>query len=209
MEKAALQIRKNGRFEPHMEVMFNPSSYSVEHSVEYSVAADSLRHRDMLKFTKAGARQLSFELYLDSFNGAGKADRVISAAAGQLKDIFAEKNKDISEQLGKLRELTEPVANGPKEWGMPPVVLFSWGGFSFTGVVTSLRENITMFLADGRPAKAMVTVVMKEYSAGKSSASPDSMMKKASSLVQSASAEDNLEAAKAAVEAAAKTAVTK
>ncbi len=201
MEKAALYIYKNGRFAPHMDVMFNPSSYSVEHTVEYSTAADAKRHTDRLKFTKAGARQLSFELYFDSFNGSGKLSRIKNAAAGQLKDFFAGKNEDISEQLEKLRETTEPAKIGASDWGMPPPVMFSWGGFSFTGVVTSLTERCTMFLPDGRPAKATVSVTMKEYRVENAAADAASLMKQASAMLESSAAEDNLAAAEAAVKA--------
>ena len=54
----------------------------------------------------------------------------------------------------------------------PPVLLFLWGGTAFPGarwddgfrcVVTSVRQQFTMFAPDGKPLRAKLTVDLKEY----------------------------------------------
>lgn len=42
-----------------------------------------------------------------------------------------------------------------------PKVTFSWGSIQFTGIVTEVKENYTMFLADGKPVRAKVDVTFK------------------------------------------------
>ena len=51
------------------------------------------------------------------------------------------------------------------------MLLFSWGGTSFPGgardgfrcVVTSVRQQFTLFAPDGMPLRAKLTVELKEY----------------------------------------------
>jgi hypothetical protein len=45
----------------------------------------------------------------------------------------------------------------------PPVVDFVWGSFAFTGVITSLREKMTLFSEDGRRLRARLAVSFKSY----------------------------------------------
>lgn len=40
----------------------------------------------------------------------------------------------------------------------PPLVLFSWGGVGFVGVVARLEEQFTMFAATGRPVRARLQI---------------------------------------------------
>ena len=43
----------------------------------------------------------------------------------------------------------------------PPVILFVWGRFTFKGVVESLSQKYTMFLADGTPVRAECALKMR------------------------------------------------
>ena len=198
MQKAAFYIyqSKRGAFSLHMNVMFNPSSYSVESNAEYSTAADAEKHTDTLQFAKTQARRLNFDLYFDSFNGSDASP--LRSVTSSLKDIFTSRTDDISSQLAKLHELIEPAKLGGGKYGTPPIVIFSWGSFSFTGVVTSLRENLTMFLSDGRPAKATVSVSMTEYIPPSAPSAPKPKAA-AGSLLESSGGEDHSKEAEAAV----------
>jgi hypothetical protein len=51
-------------------------------------------------------------------------------------------------ELGKLR---------------PPLVLFTWGSFSFTCVVESVTTNYLMFASNGSPIRAKCQVKLKEW----------------------------------------------
>ena len=49
----------------------------------------------------------------------------------------------------------------------PPLVMFSWGGFTFKGVVESLTIRYTMFLPDGKPCRATANLSIKEAQTAK------------------------------------------
>jgi hypothetical protein len=49
----------------------------------------------------------------------------------------------------------------------PPLVMFSWGGFQFKGVVESLTMRYTMFLPDGKPCRATANLSIKEAKTAK------------------------------------------
>src|SRR5262249_60083406 len=45
----------------------------------------------------------------------------------------------------------------------PPVVEFAWAKFSFTGVITSMREKMTLFSDDGRRLRARLSISFRSY----------------------------------------------
>lgn len=199
MQKATFYIIKNGQYVTHMNVMFNPASYSVDSNADYTTVADAETHKDTLQFAKTQARRLNFDLYFDSLNGGNALSKSFSIAT-QLKDIFTSLSDDIDSQLAKLHELIEPTAQMDGTYGAPPIVAFSWGNFTFRGVITSLKENRTMFLRDGRPVKATVSVSMTEYIPPSSPRNVPAASVVAD-LLQSSQQEDLTEKANAAVQA--------
>lgn len=47
----------------------------------------------------------------------------------------------------------------------PPVVTFHWGTFSFTGVLEKVSKKFTMFLQDGTPVRATLSVTFRQFTA--------------------------------------------
>jgi nucleoid-associated protein YgaU len=47
----------------------------------------------------------------------------------------------------------------------PPVLLFSWGGLNFKCVLESAGQRFIMFMENGIPARAKLSVSFKEYEA--------------------------------------------
>ncbi len=146
--------------EHYMDVMFNPSSYSVDSSAEYSPATDLSARMDFLQFSKLSARTLSFDLYFDTVNGSTGMSDIMSGVSAQLKELFFSGAEDVRPMISKLHKLIELQNN---DEAVPPVVDFQWGSFRFRGVITSMKEKYEMFLPDGRPVKATVSVTMREY----------------------------------------------
>jgi hypothetical protein len=57
----------------------------------------------------------------------------------------------------------ENLAKVDQDRHRPPIVLVTWGGNkNFKGVVESLNVKYTMFLSDGRPARAEVVLSVRE-----------------------------------------------
>ena len=46
---------------------------------------------------------------------------------------------------------------------VPPVVVFSWGSLTFTGVVARVSQNFTMFAESGLPLRARLQLSLQEW----------------------------------------------
>lgn len=131
-----------------IEVLFNPNSYTINKNVTWTPVASSVQglNAPPLDFGGGGLRTLSLELFLD-------------VTEGPADDVRVETNKLVA--LTRIdRGLTPP---------RPPVCVVSWGAapagsdFPFTGVVSMLRQNFTLFAADGKPLRATATINFTEY----------------------------------------------
>lgn len=169
MEKAAFYLVsgnpsvRSANKELYMNVMFNPDTYSVESSAEYSPSSNLNSKQDFLQFTKLGARTLTMDLYFDTLNGTSDLLDSLTSVSAQLKDLFSiMPDEDVRSKINKLHKLIELQPAEDKNF-RPPVVEFQWGNFMFLGVVTNMKEKYDMFLRNGYPVKATVTLTMREY----------------------------------------------
>ncbi|MBI3284920.1 MAG: peptidoglycan-binding protein LysM [Burkholderiales bacterium] len=71
-----------------------------------------------------------------------------------------ESKTDVRSITNKIVALTVPSVgtNVRKE---PPVVVFTWAGPLFTGIIVKLDQKFTMFLSSGIPVRAELTVTFK------------------------------------------------
>jgi len=139
LEKAILKNMDKGE---QYEVQFNPKEYTVEKSVPWNPQATAGNDAPEMQFTTGQAKQLSFELFFDGY----------------------EEQRDVREPSGSsagTKEI-EKLALIDGDLHRPPKVLFVWGSFSFDGVIESMSQKYTMFLPDGKPCRATVSVRMKE-----------------------------------------------
>jgi hypothetical protein len=68
------------------------------------------------------------------------------------------------EHVQKLLALMEPTVETSTGNKRPPVLLLSWGGFTFKCVLEKLSQNYTMFAESGIPVRAVVTATFKQFS---------------------------------------------
>ena len=152
-----LRIEPLSKSLPAVTVMFNPTSYSVSKGVSWGPPrfsagrggdTDRSVNAPTLVFGGGGSRQLSLELLFDVTE---PIDGVVI--------------KDVRTKTNALVALTRIE---PKH-GRPPVCLVSWGtapknsDFPFTGVITSLSQNFTLFRSTGVPVRATVSVTFLEF----------------------------------------------
>jgi nucleoid-associated protein YgaU len=142
-----------------IEVLFNPNTYSIGKSVSWTAATgdgkaanqpERRKNAPALQFGGGQSRSLSLELFFDTTEKADDAD----------KDV-----RKLTNQIVKLTRIVRDL--DPQR---PPVCVVSWGkgeppgsDFPFTGVVTQLTQRFTLFLPDGRPVRANLTVAFTEY----------------------------------------------
>lgn len=113
-------------------VMYNPTELSLNKSVQVQGEGSNIQ------FQRVTDDDLTVALFFDSY----------------------EQQTDIRALTNRIVALTQPTmgSNARKE---PPVVLFTWAGVLFTGIVVKLDQKFTMFLASGIPVRAELSVTFK------------------------------------------------
>lgn len=142
LEKAKITILSGSKAGQVIEVLFNPTEYSVDRSNSYKATAVPGLGSPLLQFINGESDQLSMELFLDDYTDPASSPQ--QSVDGRLK------------ALGGL-------LNIDRDLHAPPPVRFSWGPLEFTGVIEKLGRKISMLQPDGRPARARVSVTFKEY----------------------------------------------
>ncbi|HTR14870.1 MAG TPA: LysM peptidoglycan-binding domain-containing protein [Roseiarcus sp.] len=142
-----------------IEVLFNPNTYSISKSVSWTTApaagqtgSQTVRRKNAPPLTFGGgqSRTLSLELFFDTTEETDDA------------------KKDVRNLTNKIVKLTRIVRDLDPQ--RPPACVVSWGketppgsDFPFTGVVSQLTQRFNLFMADGRPVRANLTVAFTEY----------------------------------------------
>jgi Contractile injection system tube protein/LysM domain len=131
-----------------VEALFNPNEYSLSKDNNFAQIAVPGLGSPILQFVHGNMRTLDMELFFDSLEQHKHGSRVIN----QPQD--------------DVRKLTKPVVDlldiNP-ETHAPPVVLFNWGGLTFKGVLAKVSQRFTMFLDNGVPIRARLTVTFNEF----------------------------------------------
>jgi nucleoid-associated protein YgaU len=158
LTKLTITPEKNSNLKP-IAVLFNPNTYSITKTVAWTAATagapaadktERLRNAPALQFSGGGGRSLSLELFFDTTEETDDAK----------KDV-----RNLTNQIVKLTRIVRDL--NPQR---PPTCVVSWGeaspagsDFPFNGVVSSLTQRFSLFLPDGRPVRANLTVAFTEY----------------------------------------------
>lgn len=120
-----------------INVLFNPNAYSVGKGNQIAEAAIPGLQAPVLQYVHGNARTLGMELFFDTY----------------------EEQSDVRDYTDDIYDLLEIDA----ETHVPPICQVSWGGFSFRGVLEQVSGRFSLFLPDGTPVRANLTVNFKEY----------------------------------------------
>jgi hypothetical protein len=71
-----------------------------------------------------------------------------------------EARSDVREKTRYFKERLDP---GESKTGQAVGCLFQWGKTTYKGVVASLKEDFTLFLADGTPVRSVLTLTLKPW----------------------------------------------
>ena len=121
-----------------LDVLFNPKELVVEKQVQWTQKEGAISDEPPEEFTKPTPATLSVTLHFDTY----------------------EKKTPVTAYTDQVEKMALIV----KGKNRPPLCIFVWGNFSFQGVVDSLSQKFTMFLSDGTPVRAEVTLKMKKAS---------------------------------------------
>lgn len=152
LEKAKLVPAEGGGEE--LVFMFNPNQLVFSRSAKWEAAKPSRNDQDLLPKV--------------NFTGIDPYQLTISDV---LFDTY-ETGASVSDQIRKFQATVSPsIAQGSGGKGSsgkskrPPVYIFRWGAeqiFSFRCVVKKLDFTYTMFLPDGTPVRAKMTLNLQE-----------------------------------------------
>jgi len=137
---------KNEDTQEEFAVLFNPGEYSIDGASKWTEQEKKGQNPE-LQYTGGDRKKLTMDLFFDTY----------------------ESLTDVREHTVKLGDLL--VFN--KEKHRPPKVTLSWGkaapggafaDFPFTGVLESLKQQFTLFMSDGTPVRAKLSVTFIQFS---------------------------------------------
>lgn len=146
-----LKIIPQDRNLSEVVALFNPTSYSISKNVKYQEHGRNDLNAPLLSFGGGGSRTLSLKLFFD---------------VTESPRVGGFRVNDVRELTNKLVDLTRISRNSLR----PPVCRVFWGSsrfansdFPFTGVVSSLQQEFTLFDSSGTPLRADVSVSFTEF----------------------------------------------
>jgi len=134
LEKATITKLKTGE---SVSVMFNPEEYSLDLGNTFAEIAIPGLKTPPVQYIKGNIQNLKMELFFDTF----------------------EKQSDVRNEIRKITSLLTQDT----KIKAPPILLFSWGRLNFKCVLESAGQRFIMFLQDGTPVRAKLSVSFKEY----------------------------------------------
>lgn len=145
LEKALLSNTVTGVKIP---VQFNPEEYTLNRDLNYAQAAIPGLSAPILQFVNGNMQTLEMELFLDSYEKHKVGNTVVNEAQSDVR-VLVKKVTDLMS--------IEPTTHAP------PVLLFTWGSLTFTCVLARVSQRYVMFLPDGIPVRARLSVTFNEY----------------------------------------------
>ena len=132
--KARITKVHNGEF---FDVMFNPEEYTLNRDNNFAAQAIPGLSSPLLQFVNGNLRTLEMELFFDTF----------------------EAKRDVRDETNKVIDLLviDSDLHGP------PVVVVAWASLQFQCVLAKASQRFTMFLDNGTPARARVSVTFNEF----------------------------------------------
>lgn len=140
---------------PNVKVpcMFNPEEFSVVKSNQFASVNIPGLSAPLLQFVRGEARTITVNLFFDTYEEGTDVrlhtDRITGWDAGSM--------------FSKLSGDKKGLMDIDSDLHAPPVCQFVWGAFVFQCVIDQVTKKFTMFLPEGIPVRATLTVTLKEY----------------------------------------------
>jgi nucleoid-associated protein YgaU len=133
--------------------MFNPEEFSVEKSNNFAAVNIPGLSAPLIQFVGGEARTVSLDLFFDTYEEGQDVrfhtDRITGWDTGSMYSKLSGNKKGLMDIDSDLHA--------------PPVCQFVWGAFVFPCIIERATKKFTMFLPEGIPVRATLTVSLKEY----------------------------------------------
>ena len=133
--KAQITILHTGE---KFDVLFNPEEYTLNKDNNFASQSVPGLSSPLLQFVNGNLRTLEMELFFDTFEPKPPRD---------------------------VRDETQKIVNLLKidrDLHAPPILQVSWASLQFTCVLARVSQKFIMFLEDGRPVRARLSVTFNE-----------------------------------------------
>lgn len=169
LEKLTIKYeeRRKGWFTGLIRALFNPTSLSFSRSVNWKSEVPATSATDSeyqkLRFESTALETLNVTLFFDTYEGDPAA--FLPAFSGIPSpfgaNLFAQPN---AVSVLKYTDAVAKLTRFDRELHRPPICQLRWGqGLGFKGVLTSLKQDFSLFLEDGTPVRASVDCTFMQY----------------------------------------------
>lgn len=146
LQKATIQNRDKPGSKP-VTCMFNPKEYTFQKTNSWKEGETPAQNISQLQFTGGKSATLTMQFFFDTY-----AER---------KDV----REEYTDAFWELMVIDASKKDKKNKFGRPPLVLFQWGRtWSFQAVITSMKQQFTLFLDSGVPVRATLDVTFQQVS---------------------------------------------
>lgn len=130
---------------PPIKCMFNPKEYSFSKQNQWNEGKTPAKDVPQYEFGGGKPASLQMQLFFDTFATREDVREKYTDAIWELMMI----DPDLTDQTTKR--------------GRPPMVRFIWGqNWSFDAVITSIKQQFTLFLDTGAPVRATLDITFQQ-----------------------------------------------
>lgn len=141
LEKVQITVKHTGE---RIAAMFNPEEYTLNQDNNFASQSVPGLSSPLLQFVNGNLRTLEMELLFDTYLPH-------TTQATPIRDVREE-----TQRIIKLMEIDS-------ELHAPPVLEVSWASLTMECVLARVGQKFIMFLPDGRPVRARLTVTFNEF----------------------------------------------
>lgn len=138
--------------------LFNPAEFTVERTNQFTEVNIPGLPSSTFQFVKGSARTLTLELFFDTYE-----------AKTDVRGTYVEARTDVRNFTDRItgwdseRVPAKGLMDIDSNLHAPPICLFIWGKFVFPCIIERVSKRFTMFLPEGIPVRATLSVSLKEY----------------------------------------------
>jgi hypothetical protein len=138
LKKAFIYVYNvEGKVGDTIPVLFNPTEYSLEKSNEFANINIPGLESPLIQFVRGGQESLSMDLFFNTY----------------------EEKTDVRKYTNRIMNLMQI----DEKLHAPPVLKFVWASLDFLCVLAKVSKKFTMFLSDGTPVRATLSVTFNQY----------------------------------------------
>ena len=168
--KLQIRYQRHLRSDGVIEALFNPAEISRSRSVRWHEQRQAARGTRWIgkpadqQFIAVQAETLALSLFFDTYEARDTPSGVQQRVATLVRNAAPFQVSEAT-SVARLTDRVAKLVQIDQELHHPPVCRLRWGGFEsfFTGVLTQLDQQFTMFLPDGTPVRATLACTFAEF----------------------------------------------